>query len=1448
MPSQPPGASSSEATSSEYTDSETESETSSSNVSTPHLSASANRGVRGGPRLTRGASMNNSSGVIQDLDDAALADKMRKAQERLEGLDKHVADLRSRSVEQDALAKGKLPPEQTAAYLARVKELEIKRRELLERQMGVGEELQRVATTNGTLNNHRHGGTPRAQKENARRELVDRLRREEAAAQARLEAYKGGSFGAEAEAAHRTALARVDAAEAEAEAERERERVAALGRRREEEPPPPPPEPKQRPRDRRDRPDRSHDARPDRSHDAQPDHSHDAQPHFHDQPPPQYPYQQIPPHAAQPPGAFQPGTHYGFPPYGMGPGIGPMNPMNPMNPMHPMGMGGYPPYGSVGGPYYGVGAPYGADPFARRGRDDERGDGRRREPPATPDYAAKLRAQVDELQKSVASLLDVAKRGGGGIGGGRGGDDDVGARGSGVPDLPSLPEEIKDDAEIKKLYAQHLREMLKLQLNIGRESRVVELERLRTEMVQLKDGIVPPKGGAAQQQQPYPPYPPPPPGYYQPGYQPYGQSPGVPPYPQQQQQQPFPNRPFDESPGVGPEDDLGPAGRAAAEGMTPDPRPFTRRSGEATPADAGIPSLENAPSAGRQSRRSKTSGPNGRALTPVAESPRDGAGEDGVRARAEGGDGSEYSVVSGSESEYSDSYYSDDDSYYSDDSRERLRQGLGRDVPRVTVRVMMEGAGPMDLKDSPARLVAALYEGHEPSRDASGGAVRARGPLMEPSSHDRAGAARYKWRARVSLRGVAVTAATKLVLELHAAQPPDRNDAFGGGGAPGPEEVVAWAHIPVLGADGEPPSGLQVTPLLQLPLMLSAERTARLEGSKVEVRVWVEPENLDRDPTPPGTPRPGNAIAGGERGVGRNGGAGGGAPAWLGGGGAAAADAEANRKEDVPGVPRRAWREVRHVGAGGGGGTGDAFQTGDGLVFCVDAARFLPPNVTITRIVGRVISAAGEALAPEFIHHARLDSLAYSPRYHARQRFATGRWNNATAVALLQIETIEKGTSQQRTVGYVVFPFFVDPETGEPPASTAARGYHLKEGGWQVPVYAATGSVGSGFSLAEVLSRPKIPCASMLVRALVATRAETPANKAVPNYEDGAYDSGGVYPTNVERRLYAHRLAQPGPPVREAMLDLARQTFAPNVLSGMTEPDLERWMAKRLERPQFANEKPLNYRRSDPYVPDLGFHVAVDGAARLSKTAFHVAVQSLFPPGTFYSSKASDDVVFTQQPDVGSSLVAPKWRDGFHARQHVIHEPNLVVVIDVRALAGRTAQPAGWALLPVFEEGSEYIASGAFQLPLFQGPVQLPLMQDLVKGQAEGKTVQEVIQGWIDDKKVKFTADKSSVYVRLLEDQRLGMLPEPAGHSTPGVVFPPYVGEKLEPAFLKKSAGKPYAKNIPRGTLAEDYVMENNALVAASLGLPFVRGGAGFGAGLGDGDETYSDYTESTYM
>ena len=137
----------------------------------------------------------------------------------------------------------------------------------------------------------------------------------------------------------------------------------------------------------------------------------------------------------------------------------------------------------------------------------------------------------------------------------------------------------------------------------------------------------------------------------------------------------------------------------------------------------------------------------------------------------------------------------------------------------------------------------------------------------------------------------------------------------------------------------------------------------------------------------------------------------------------------------------------------------------------------------------------------------------------------------------------------------------------------------------------------------------------------------------------------------------------------------------------------------------------------------------------------------------------------------------------------------------------------------------------------------LPLLQDLVKAQAEGKGVMEVISGWLDDKKVKFTADKSSVYVRLLEDQRLGMLPDPAGPNTPGVAVPACVGAKLESAFVKKSVGKPYAKNVPRGVPADEYVTESNALSARRLGCRTCAGAPGSARAPASGTRTPSPTT-----
>ena len=292
---------------------------------------------------------------------------------------------------------------------------------------------------------------------------------------------------------------------------------------------------------------------------------------------------------------------------------------------------------------------------------------------------------------------------------------------------------------------------------------------------------------------------------------------------------------------------------------------------------------------------------------------------------------------------------------------------------------------------------------------------------------------------------------------------------------------------------------------------------------------------------------------------------------------------------------------------------------------------------------------------------------------------------------------------QQRTVGYAVPPLQRRRPGEQWPQSTGAKGYRLREGGYQCQVYAASASTaaGSGFDLREVISRPKIPCASVLIRNLVATRADMPANKAVPQYEDGAYDSSSMYPTAVERRLYAHRLANPGPPVREVMLRPGEvDIFAQRPGHGMTEPATGAMDGELLGDPQFLNDRPLNYRRSDVYAASWA-SMAID---LLQADQDGVGRRGSPPAGDFYANSGRRRTTRVHAATRHGGLAGrPVWRDGFQSRQHVMHEPNMVVfqLIDVRAL-GSTTRAAGVLLgVPVFEEGTSTSPRARFSCALF---------------------------------------------------------------------------------------------------------------------------------------------------
>ena len=115
----------------------------------------------------RDAPEDAAAAAVRYMDDDELNDKMRRAQERLKGLDNHVADLRKRSVEHDAVdaeaasradsgvpGEGQGPGRRLCASY--------------ERQMDVGEKPPRRHHERW-LNQHRHGGpvVPSASKTDA---------------------------------------------------------------------------------------------------------------------------------------------------------------------------------------------------------------------------------------------------------------------------------------------------------------------------------------------------------------------------------------------------------------------------------------------------------------------------------------------------------------------------------------------------------------------------------------------------------------------------------------------------------------------------------------------------------------------------------------------------------------------------------------------------------------------------------------------------------------------------------------------------------------------------------------------------------------------------------------------------------------------------------------------------------------------------------------------------------------------------------------------------------------------------------------------------------------------------------------------------------------------------------------------------------------------------------
>lgn len=92
-----------------------------------------------------------------------------------------------------------------------------------------------------------------------------------------------------------------------------------------------------------------------------------------------------------------------------------------------------------------------------------------------------------------------------------------------------------------------------------------------------------------------------------------------------------------------------------------------------------------------------------------------------------------------------------------------------------------------------------------------------------------------------------------------------------------------------------------------------------------------------------------------------------------------------------------------------------------------------------------------------------------------------------------------------------------------------------------------------------------------------------------------------------------------------------------------------------------------------------------------------------------------DDMKATLDYDMSSSLSCPRWTDGFQVMENITFESGLALLFDVRLLTPATgaSAPAGWACLPVFEKSGQFVATGSYHLPLFQGVPSRFILQEM---------------------------------------------------------------------------------------------------------------------------------------
>ncbi|KAJ6659435.1 hypothetical protein lerEdw1_018669 [Lerista edwardsae] len=520
----------------------------------------------------------------------------------------------------------------------------------------------------------------------------------------------------------------------------------------------------------------------------------------------------------------------------------------------------------------------------------------------------------------------------------------------------------------------------------------------------------------------------------------------------------------------------------------------------------------------------------------------------------------------------------------------------------------------------------------------------------------------------------------------------------------------------------------------------------------------------------------------------------------------------------------------------------EPFSAGDGFDLYIDGGRFLPDNVTVTRVTARIFTSDFSQIGPDISTGIDLNSSIFDPLYNYSIEIREPVISPC-ATLLLKVYSIDRLSSRLILIGWASLNLFVESGTHTTP-ELGAKGTQvsLNDGAHQLRIFHNSPCPDQPFSTHNLtLTGRYIPCATLLVRICKAPvnssqqilqRNMVPQKKWAklglfqlrPDYSDGVYYSDSAKPTAGESYFYEAMANRAAVSVREMVQQLAGYN------SLITNEEFSAWIHQKLSRVPGSSPQPFKLTYISSYITAYGVKFALDRAMDLPWSGLTIAHFCFNPPGAFYFGSQwlkYDYPIFVEELDINSYQQWPAWLDGFKSCPHrVYHEYSTVIIQlyesvvnpardtvgqneDVRTAQRRvmpkrnqllyTVGSEAWTALHVFSRG--YCNTGIYQLPLYQGSPSQIILHSLAQGKCR------TIMNSLLHKKMIQLVPSASVIVRIA-DGRWDQLSYTTEASDLGIIKGDIIAlfrstVDIDESYLPKAAQGLYSKEPSGSKIAE---------------------------------------------